>query len=252
MPGQCSLVSLVLPLRSCDDSLRISISCILFVLTLLPFPSPCVGQTETEAWTLLRGIQEEFDRINDYSVDIKASLKVPGLSVPEMSVKMYFKKPDKVHVESESFAMLPRDAVMFHPSMFKPEEYDAVTQGTRDVRGTQCRKITLLAKSDTVRLQRVVLFIDPVRKQILRMEADPGEAASVTVDFTYIAVDGHTLPVTIAIEMRSPRMPRRPDMKPGSRKNGKAEKAFIRLSYANYAINKGISDKIFLKSEKKH
>ncbi len=222
-----------------------------FLLCLLAAMAMPLSAQESEAWTLLRGIQADYDRINDYTVDIKAILKVPGLSVPEMAVKMYFKKPDKVHVESEGFAMLPRDAVMFHPSMFKPDEYDAVVQGDSEIRGIACRKIKLLAKSDTVRLQRVVLFVDPARKEILRMEADPDGAASASADFTYARVDGYSLPKTITIEMEAPMTMRRPGAKPKDKQNGAMEKAKISLAYSNYRINKGISDTVFEKKAKK-
>jgi hypothetical protein len=222
----------------------------LLFLILPFFGSTILRAQESDAWKLLKGMQSDYERINDYVVDIRATMKMPGLSVPEMHATMYFRKPDKVHVESERFAMLPRDAVMFHPSMFKPEEYDALSQGDAMIRGTACRKIKLLAKSDTVRLQRVQLYVDPVKREILRMETDPGEAASASADFTYLRSGGHTMPATITIEMKSPTAMRRVGVKPKSDNGEKAEPANIALTYSNYRINKGIPDAVFSKKAK--
>lgn len=224
-------------------------ACALLLFLTLVIPAVLHAQ-ESEAWTLLKGIQSDYERINDYVVDIQASMKVPGLSVPEMEATLYFRKPDKVHVESERFAMLPRDAVMFHPSMFKPGEYDALAQGDAVIRGTNCRKIKLLAKSDTVRLQRVQLYVDPVKREILRMETDPGEAASATADFTYLRAGGHTMPATITIEMKSPMSMRRAGVKPKNDTGEKEKPAKIALTYSNYRINKGIPDAVFSKKAK--
>jgi hypothetical protein len=216
----------------------------LLLLWPLMLPAALHAQ-ESDAWKLLKTIQGDYERVNDYVVDIRATMKVPGLSVPEMQATMYFRKPDKVHVESERFAMLPRDAVMFHPSLFKPEEYDALAQGEAVIRGTTCRKIKLLAKSDTVRLQRIQLYVDPVKREILRMETDPGEAASASADFTYLRAAGHTMPATITIEMKSPMTMRRSGVKQKNDTGEKEKPAKIALTYSNYRINKGIPDAVF-------
>jgi hypothetical protein len=233
------MIARMLPIRD-------AVAGVLFLILPI-FGSSALHAQESDAWKLLKGMQNDYERINDYVVDIRATMKMPGLSVPEMNATMYFRKPDKVHVESERFAMLPRDAVMFHPSMFKPEEYDALSQGDAMIRGTNCRKIKLLAKSDTVRLQRVQLYVDPVKREILRMETDPGEAASASADFTYLRSAGHTMPATITIEMKSPMAMRRSGVKPRADKEEKAEPARIALTYSNYRINKGIPDAVFSK-----
>lgn len=202
-----------------------------------------------EAYALLDRIQAVYARIDDYRVDITASVDMKGLSVPEMKATVYYKKPDRMHIESDGFAMLPRDAVGFHPGMFEKEQYDAVIQGKEKVGGVSCVKLKLLARDDSIRLQRATLYIDPKRDVVLRMDADPGQGASAQALFTYTKVQGrHWLPATIEISMDAPMHMRRPGMK---KKDGDADsKARISLRYRNYVVNKGIPDSVFDNAKK--
>ncbi len=197
-----------------------------------------------DAYALLDRIQAVYARINDYRADITASVDMKGLSVPEMKATVYFKKPDRMHIESDGFAMLPRDAVGFHPDMFEKEQFDAVIQGKEKIAGVSCVKLKLLARDDSVRLQRAMLYVDPARDVVLRMDADPGQGASAQAEFTYTKVQGkYWLPSAIDITMDAPMRMRRPGTKPrGDNNDGKAR---ISLRYTNYVVNKGISDSVF-------
>ncbi len=198
---------------------------------------------------LLERVQQQHDRVRDYQVDISATVDMERMQVPEMNARLYFKQPDKVHIESDGFAMLPRDAVSFRPSMFDTEQYDMVIQGTETIRGIRCTKLKLLATSDTVRLQRAMLYIDTKRDIVLRMDADPGAGASAMADFTYTKVNGmYWLPKAITLEMDSPMSFRRPGVKRKSKDSAPA-KAKITLSYTHYVVNKGIPDSRFKNSK---
>ena len=219
----------------------------LFVPMLLLVLSSSLFAQEQDAWTLLRAVQKSYDRIQDYSATIKAEMNIPGMRAPSMEATLYYKKPDKVHVESKGFAMLPRSVVMFQPSMFTPEAFDAVVQGRQTIDGVQCSKVKLLARSDTIALQRAMLYIDPVKRRVLRMESDPAEAAEAVVHFTYTTVDGIDLPATVRLEMDAPMNMRRSGAKPKAQnENGAAaQKSTVVLRYSNYRVNKGISDSVF-------
>jgi hypothetical protein len=204
----------------------------------------CSATAQQDPYALLDRVQASYQRVNDYKVEIEATVAMQGLSVPKMKATMYFKKPDKVHIESDGFAMLPRDAVGFNPATFRKDEYDAVIQGEESIRGTQCVKLKLLARADSIRLQRATLFVDATRDLVLRMDADPGEGASVQADFTYKKFNGkYWLPESIEIVMASPMRFRSPNMKKQAK--GEDSKATVSIRYRNYVVNKGLSDSLF-------
>ena len=206
-----------------------------------------LAQEQTDPAALIDRVQTQFDRIEDYRVDLRARVDMQGLSVPEMTATVFYKKPDRMHVESEGFAMLPRDAVAFRPTMFEKDQYDMVIQGSEKIRGYECVKVRLFARSDTIRLQRAMLYVDPVRNLILRADIDPGQGSSAQVDMTYTQVDDtFWLPARIEVTMDSPMRFRSPGLKPqsGDRK-AHDDPARIIVRYGNYIVNRGIPDSVF-------
>lgn len=219
---------------------------LLSLALLLSIHAPLLSaQSQGDAAALLDAVSAQYDKVNDYKARIHAVIEMTGLSVPPMDAVLYFKKPDNIQIESDGFAMLPRDAVGFHPAMFDKDDYDLVLQGSETIGGVACSKVKLLARSDTPRLQRAMVYIDAKRAIILRMDFDPGAGASATADFTYARVDGkYWLPSRIDVEMESPMRGRRPGQRKKS-DDGKPENAKIRMTYTDYVVNRGIPDSVF-------
>lgn len=213
---------------------------------------PASASAQQDAGTILDAVKAQYEKVNDIEVRINAVIKMKGLSVPPMDATMYFKKPDKIQVESDGFALLPRDAVGFHPAMFDKEDYDLVVQGSARIRDVECTKLKLLARSDTIRLQRAMLYVDTKRALIMRMDLDPGAGSPAVADFTYARIDDrYFLPSRIDIEMDAPMHRRLPGQKPKSDEKSGDSKARIGLKYSGYVVNKGIPDSVFESSTMK-
>lgn len=65
---------------------------------------------------IINDVVTEFNRVKDYVVDVNIKIDVEFLKVPETKAKIYFKQPDKVHLDAEGFAMLPKNGMEFSPS----------------------------------------------------------------------------------------------------------------------------------------
>ncbi len=59
-----------------------------------------------------------FNRIEDYSVKIKVSVKMTGLRMPRKQIKLYYKAPDKMKVKSKGFAIVPKRGLGGSPEQF--------------------------------------------------------------------------------------------------------------------------------------
>ena len=75
-------------------------------------------QTGLSAEAVLSHVREPFESIHDYTVKIYAEISMPGMDIPPMDVKVYFKKPDRIHLESDGFAILPREGLFLNPETF--------------------------------------------------------------------------------------------------------------------------------------
>ncbi len=222
--------------------IRFILPAILFALQA-PISVKAQGSVELTAGTVLKNMAAQFEKIRDYSAEITASVNVPNVKLPTMQAKVFFKKPDKLHVEADGFAMLPRDVVGFNPASLNEEHFDAVIQGSEKVGSIDCIKVKLLAKSDTMRLQRVMLFIDADLWLIRKMSTDPSRGESAEVLFEYMLVDGrYHMPSKITLEMQTPRRLREQGKKS---EDGNGMKAAATVTYRNYKVNKGLFDDLF-------
>jgi len=60
----------------------------------------------------------QFAKIEDYQVNVKISVKMTGFRMPKKKIRMYYKKPGKIKVETRGFAILPKTGVDGNPSKF--------------------------------------------------------------------------------------------------------------------------------------
>jgi outer membrane lipoprotein-sorting protein len=225
-------------------------SSILSIIALIAGLMPLLHAQPT-AREVIEHVRDEARKVQDYQADIAVSVNIPGMTIPEMDAKIYYKYPDKVHVESDGFAMIPREAIAVHPGNMDSDNYDVVLQGKAKVNQTPCLKLKILAKSDTLRIQRALLYVDPMRWLILRADADPDHGSATQLRFTYTRVDGkYFMPSKIVITMDAPKLNKwgknalkKDDKKPKESK--------IVLSYSNFKVNKGVPNSIFEKEAAK-
>lgn len=59
-----------------------------------------------------------FNRIKDYSVNIKVSVKMTGLRMPRKKIELLYKAPGKMKVKSSGFAIVPKTGLGGSPDQF--------------------------------------------------------------------------------------------------------------------------------------
>jgi len=90
---------------------RLILSVLFILSSLLVAQTPSIEQIRDN-------IISQFDRINDYQVDIKISVKMTGFRMPNKKIHMYYKKPGKIKVKTRGFAILPKTGAGGNPSEF--------------------------------------------------------------------------------------------------------------------------------------
>ena len=72
-----------------------------------------------DASAILSHVRATFAGLDDYTVEMHAELDMPNVQIPPMDVIVYFKQPDKLHVKSEGFAMIPKQGVLLNPNAWQ-------------------------------------------------------------------------------------------------------------------------------------
>ena len=114
--------------------------------------------------------------LNDYTVRIHAKVNMPAIRIPDFSAILYFKKPDKFHIETKSFAPIPRDSGVFNPFQFDPEKNLITYQRTETLNGTlsEVFKVEPLETKALVRYYHVWVGGNP-RSRSCRWKASPSK-----------------------------------------------------------------------------
>lgn len=209
--------------------------------------SPIASAQQITAEKILQNVKANFDAVQDYSAQLTAKVNMERLRIPEMNVTVYFKQPDKIHIESKNFAMLPREGFGLNPNDLLTK-FDATLLGTDEHNGVLHYKLRLISKPARGRPAREsFIWVDATRWVVTHVESTPVEGRKVSIDVDYTTVEGKYLlpasmkarfdfeqnPDSLAERIYSPnRVPRKGSME---------------IFYSHYKVNQGLSDEIFEK-----
>jgi hypothetical protein len=192
-----------------------------FVVMILLLAAGVSSSATITAKQVLAKASLNYNVINDYIVDAQLSIDSPSIHIPKTDVKIYYKKPDKVHVDSrDGLAILPKNGLMTsNPAKQFISADELSITGSARIDGRNCYWL------------------------VMRISANPGYGPSVDVELKYIEVEGkYWLPVYTKAKLSIPLMSRRHgNIEPGA---PQSSTAIIRFS--NYKVNKGISDSVFI------
>lgn len=221
----------------------------LVILGLLFIVPAEAQQQEFSADFVLKKMKERFNEVKDYTAELTAEVHFEKMRLPKMEAVIYYKQPDKYHFEPKggSFAMLPKDAVAFNPSTLATEMYDVVVQGRERVGNVDCVKVKMLAKSDSLRMQRLLLYVDPQFWVVKKLSTTPDKGASAEALFDHELVQNKYLmnsKITLTIDAPAFNMRK---FKEGAAMD--QQRGTVVVTYANYKVNTGLSDELFKKKK---
>lgn len=209
---------------------------------------------------IIDAVITNFNKVNDYKVDVNIKVDVEFMKVPETKAKIYFKQPDKVHLEADGFAMLPKNGMEFSPSSLIKKDYTAIYEQDVDLNGYKTSIVKVIPIGDQGEVILSTYWIDQSKKLIRKVESTTKTNGTFTIDFTYDDKIKYPLPSKIVFSFNMDKL-NLPATITGETSNQKSDKknknsdlrtkGSVIVSYSNYSVNKGIPDEIFEKKDKK-
>lgn len=232
---------------------------ITILLSVLIF-SLTVSAQKKDPEKILERVKTEFSKIEDYTVDVNVKLDVDFLKMPEREAKIYFKQPDKIHIESEGFAMLPKQGLNFSPLGMLNSSYTSfyVREDTIDGKVVSVIKVIPLEGDSDVILS--TLWVDTDRNIVLKIESSRKPQGEFFIDMEYLKTEnGFWLPSSMVFSFTiDPTMfPRRfnigtdSDNKKVPEDSTKTRTGKVFINYSDYQVNTGLSDELFKSREEK-
>ena len=207
---------------------------------------------------ILEKVRTEFEKIEDSQADIKIKVDVDFLKMPDREATIFYKKPDKFHIDSENFALLPKSGLNFSPLGFLNYKYTSFYEREDTINGiiTSVIKVIPLESSADVILS--TFWIDTKRNIIIKVESSRKPQGAFTMDLQYLKTEeGFFLPSSLVFSFTIDRsaLPKRfnedviSKSENTNKDNKDAEMGKVYLTYSNYKVNTGLEDEIFIENE---
>ena len=242
-------------------TVRVLPTLILFLVFVLTLNVHLLCDQPT-AEEILSKVRELFNEIEDYTVEVIANVDMPGLRAPEMRATLYYKSPDRIHVESTGFSILPREGIAPDPKKLE-ERYSSHLEGEQDFEGRSVYRLKLIPKKEYKRELATILLVDRERSVVWRIQKLNEEEPFLTVDFEYELVEGRFfLPRESSAEIVLARMPGRESESyfPGrgverfeslfsEEEKTPPKNGYVTIRFEGYRINIGLPDSLFEESD---
>ena len=213
---------------------------------------------------LLDAVRKKFDKVNDYKVDASVKLDMSFIKVPDMKAKVYFKKPDKIKVDAEGFAMLPKQVLKFSPAELLQGDFTALYVRSETIDNRKLDVIKAIPNSDSSDIVLSTLWVDAAESVIRKFETTSKKGGTTQIELNYdnyefglpsqIKITFNfgdiKLPVNQANQQNEINDVEKKGMNRRGLPRGASLKGSVLMTYKNYQINKGIPDSFFVVTDK--
>ena len=215
------------------------------------FARPLFAQNEA---ALIKAVKAKLDKVSDYQANGRMSVDVSFINAPASKVVVYYKKPNRFKINKEGgISILPKGGVSVNiNSLLTGDDYAVVPAGSAIIKGITTKVIKLLPLAETSEVVLTTLYIDEKALLIRKATVTTKESGSYEMELDFGKYSAWGLPdkMVFLFNTKDYKMPKGLtfEYEKGNTKKQetlKNKKGRVEVNYANYTINKGISDKIF-------
>ena len=216
----------------------------------------------------------QFSKIEDYQVDINIKINMTGFRMPKKKIKMYFKKPDKLNIKTNGFAIIPKTGINNNPNeLFKMFNY--INEVNRTIRDNkQFYFISGIVNQDSIDMPiknfkseesnvKMSLLIDAKEWIITEVDIFLDKEKTFSIRTDYININNIMVPKETKLIIGIKEISRIKnnfngdllfnsdnDLAKASGLNLKNDefRGEISMKFSNYIINQGIDDQIFIRN----
>ena len=226
------------------------------VSLLVFFSSASLWVAAQDINTLVLKAKQKIDKVNDYEASGKMKTNVTFLKVPIATVKIYFKKPNKLKVKSEKgISFIPKGAVSINMNnILGNNDYTIIDAGKEMIGNNLVRVARLLPNDDNSDVVLSTIYIDEANNLIRKAKTTTKENGTYELEMTYGKYAAYGLPdkIVFSFNTKDYKLPKGVtfDFDDGSTNNpvdkAKAKKGRAEITFSSYTINKGLPESVFL------
>ena len=204
---------------------------------------------------IIQKVKAKLDRVNDYEARGKMKTNVLFLKAPLATVKVYYKKPNRVRINNENgISFIPKGSVNINLAniFVNTNAYNIIDVGKEE--GTGLRIIKLLPKDENAEVVLSTLYIDEMQSVIRKAKTTTRENGTYELEMTYgkYVEWGLADKVDFSFNTKDYKLPKgitfdyddgtTKEKTPATTANKKGR---VEITYSAYIINKGVPDSAF-------
>jgi outer membrane lipoprotein-sorting protein len=204
---------------------------------------------------LLQKVKAKYDLVNDYTATGKMKTNVIFIKAPVATVKVYYKKPDRLKIKNESgVSFIPKGSVNINMNnVLGLNNFTAVADGMEKINGIDCKVVKIFPLSDDESITRATLYIDEKQLLVMKSVISTKENGTYELIMSFKKFAAYGLPdkVELSFNTKDYKLPKgiTIDYDNGSNRqkddNAKGKKGKVEIYYSDYIINKGVPDSVF-------
>ena len=205
---------------------------------------------------LVQKVKAKLEQVTDYEASGKMKTNVIFLKVPVATVKVYYKKPNRLKIKNEKgISFVPKGAVNINMSnILSRGKYTVLDAGTDKIGSMIVKVVKLLPEDDNADVVLSTLYIDETNAVIRKAKTTTKDNGTYELEMSYGKYIAYGLPdkVTFSFNTKDYKMPKGVTFDfedgTGAKKTDdktKPKKGKVELDFKNYTINNGVSDAIF-------
>jgi hypothetical protein len=204
---------------------------------------------------IIQRVRVKLNKVDDYEAKGKIKTNVVFIKAPIATVKIYFKKPNKLRINNESgISFIPKGSVNINLNTIFLEgnaKFDIIDLGKDS---NHLRVIKLLPKDENADMVLSTIYIDEAQSVIKKVKTTTKDNGTYELEMTYgkYTVYGLADKVIFSFNTKEYKLPKGVTFdyddgtgKKEDDKKPKNKKGKIEISYSSYTINKGVPDSVF-------
>ena len=227
---------------------------VLYALLLFVFATSGFAEAlMPSAQEILNRMEASFEKIEDYVVTLEGTIKMEGVNVPKTEAILFYKKPNKIHIESKGILFLPKKVMAINPYYLK-RYFKPLSIEKKIVKEVTIYKITLIPKEKRLR-NGIEIWVEDKHWSIKKMKITRFKGSTVMAHIEYTMIKGkYWLPKSTVVELNIPAKARRPEIFDDfgeidhweEKGTVKTKKGIVNILFKNYrGVNAGLSDEVF-------
>ena len=233
-----------------------------------------INSQNTDLDIVKSNIITQFSKIEDYQVDINIKINMTGFRMPKKKIKMFFKKPDKLSIKTNGFAIIPKTGINNNPNeLFKM--FNSIIEVKRTIRDNkQFYFVSGIVNQDSIDMPiknfkseesniKMSLLVDAKEWIITEVDIFLDKEKTFSIRTDYININNIMVPENTKLIIGIKEISRIKnnfnddllfnsdnDLAKASGFNLKNDefKGEISMKFSNYIINQGIDDQIFIRN----